>query len=783
MQASISTSFFLLFFLTLRSLAQTGPTVSGTVQSEDKLPLVGISIRVKNSSLGTTTDTTGAFQLRVNRTESLTITASAVGFLPQSKEVRAGQSVAFILKADARTMNEIVVTGKTENQQAKEQAFAVNAIETRLFANTNVDMNQVLNRTTGVRVREQGGLGSDFNFSINGLSGKAVRFFVDGIPLEVMGSSLTLNTIPVNLAERIEVYKGVVPVSLGSDAMGGAVNLITNQHIRNYLDASYSYSSFNTHRAALTGQYIHPRTGLTLRANAFYNYSDNTYIMRGIEIWDADREVYVKKDLRRFHDTFQSAMGQLEVGVNNKKWADVFFVGASYNTSAQDIQTGTRQEVVYGAATRHGDAWNTSVRYRKNNFMVQGLDVNAFLSRSVDNYVVVDTAGYQYAWDGSRVKTNQAEIGYGRSLNRVIRPKTFGRVNASYALTDQHSINVNYTFDHVKNKMYNELVEEGDASPGVLGKHLLGLAYQQNLLDQRLTTTYFGKYHGMSIAQDRALDTSGETSSVQDFIHRLGYGVASRFRISESIGVKASYERSYRLQEVGEMFGNGYTIIANLDLKPEASHNVNVGAFLNKRVQKHHFFAEASWFFRDASDFIYAVVYQSNRAVSRYANTSKVRVNGLEAEFRYDYDHLLSIMVNGSYQNAINTTQYAPGSTGTPEATYLNKIPNQPWAFGNADISLGKNDLLGKNTRLQLNWGAQYVHWFYLSWEAFGTKSSLNRIPTQFIQNASLTYSRENGKYNISFESRNLANALAYDNFRLQKPGRAFGVKLRYFIQ
>lgn len=48
-------------------------------------------------------------------------------------------------------------------------------------------------------------MGSDFDFSINGLSGSAVKFFIDGVPLDIMGSSMSLNNIPVNLSERIEV--------------------------------------------------------------------------------------------------------------------------------------------------------------------------------------------------------------------------------------------------------------------------------------------------------------------------------------------------------------------------------------------------------------------------------------------------------------------------------------------------------------------------------------------------------------------------------------------------
>lgn len=676
------------------------------------------------------------------------------------------------------------VTSKTHTRELKESGFAVNAIETKVFANTTADMNSILNRTTGVKVREQGGVGSDFNFSINGLSGKAIRFFIDGVPMEVMGSTMTLNNIPVNLAERIEVYKGVLPVSLGADALGGAVNLVTNQQVKNYLDASYSFGSFNTHRGAITGQATHQKTGIITRLSAFLNYSNNDYKMKGMEIWDDNQQEYVKKDLRRFHDQYRSAMVQGEIGVTHKKWADVFFLGAGYSVTDREIQTGTNPDNVYGDATQNGDAFNATLRYKKADLFTKGLELSVFASHTADKYQVTDTAGYRYFWDGTRIKTNQGELSSIKTLTHINRPRNFARVNFSYNINTVHSLNLNYTFDQVKNHNYNELITDEDHNPGKIGKHILGLAYQQNLLEGRWTNTFFGKYYGMDLSQPQTVASTGVVTTASDFQNYFGYGLATRFKITEALGVKASYEKAYRLQEVGEMFGNGYDQIANPKLKPENSNNFNAGAYYTVQKGPHRLFAEAGWYFRDAADFIYSVVYQSNAKVSRFENTSKVQVNGLEAELQYDYKNLVHVNVNGSYQNAVNNTKYPVGSnSGTVEATYKNKIPNMPWLFGNAGISIGKNDLLGKDTRLQFNWDMQYVHWFYLTWESYGSKYSNNKIPDQYIQNASLTYSLQNGKYNISAECKNFTDALAYDNFRLQKPGRALFVKFRYFLK
>lgn len=52
-------------------------------------------------------------------------------------------------------------------------------------------------------------------------------------------------------------------------------------------------------------------------------------------------------------------------------------------------------------------------------------------------------------------------------------------------------------------------------------------------------------------------------------------------------------------------------------------------------------------------------------------------------------------------------------------------------------------------------------------------------VPRQFAHNLSLAYSIASGRYNVSLECRNLTDANLYDNFSLQKPGRAFYAKVR----
>lgn len=776
------------------TVAQNTFTISGYVKDTDG-SIADASVFIKETNRGTITNTKGYFEFTNVKPGKVTIVVSFAGYNKQTQVLEVGSTVSkpleFTLLKVRRELKNVIVTGTGKVQEVKQSGFSVNVVETKQFANTTADINQVLNLTTGVRIREQGGLGSNFNFSINGLSGKSVKYFIDGIPVEILGSAMSLNNIPVNLAERIEVYKGVVPVHLGSDAMGGAINIITTQKQSNYLDASYSIGSFNTHRAAFTGQYTHAKTGIMVKGTAFYNYSDNNYTMKdvetlqggvrdGNEITDLNGASFVRTDVKRFHDQYRSAMGQVELGIAGKKWADALFLAGGFSKGKQDLQTGFEQAIVYGNVFRESEAFSGSLRYKKNDLFITGLNLNVFASLSRDSYLTVDTLYRQYYWDGSWTTKSSSEMNGVKSLSRMNRPKSFARANLSYVINDKHSINFNYTYDRIKNENYNELVTTKDYQPGILHKQIAGLAYQQEFFDKRWVNTFFAKYYGLNLTTNKWINSV--YTQVSQNQPNYGYGVATRYKILPELGVKASFEKAFRLQEVDEVFGDGLNVQPNPDLKPEHSNNINAGFYYGKTVSAlHRFYVEASGFYRNAVDFIYPVPDQRSKALKN-ENKSSVRITGFEAEARYDYANLLSLNVNATYQNAVNTTKFGNTASNTPEATYMNKIPNQPWLFGNAGLGIGKNDLLGKHTRLQFNWYTQYVHWFYLTWEAFGSASGKSTIPDQVVHNATLTYSLKDGRYNVSAECRNLTDNLAFDNFRLQKPGRAFSMKFRYFI-
>lgn len=690
---------------------------------------------------------------------------------------------------DSVLLDDVTVSGKSKTQKLREGAYSVNAIDVRSMISSLNSLNGIVDRTAGVKVREEGGVGSDFDLMINGMSGNSVRYFLDGVPLDTKGSNVTLANLPVNLIDRVEIYKGVVPTWLSSDALGGAVNIVTNRKKTNYLDVSYGFGSFHTHKADLNGQYIF-KNGLAIRPTFGMNYSKNDYMMRDVEVWDEESRQYVETDRRRFHDDYFSLLGQLEAGVTDKWWADEFFVALSYHKVNKDIQTGQTQSRVVGMADRTTDAWSLSANYQKHHFLTERLSATLSLSHTWDRSLTTDTASRQYDWNGDYIRSSRNELnGRAHSMRHYKRPLTVARADLVYRFSDQHQLNLNYALNRTGNSRWDDVDAGFEAANDVLAKHIVGLAYNQSLLDSRLNNTLFVKdyVNHLNIRQtDIPTVTGSREVQGSSTKNHWGYGLSSRYQLFNrqsstfdfqwSINLKASYEHSVRLPLARELLGNGTTIYANVALEPEGSDNVNVGLFGTLTTGDHTLSYEAGGFLRYVDNYIQTQISEKEGTM-QYVNVPAVHIKGLEGELRYDWLHRLQVVGNLSWQDARDRQRYK--NDGKPSVTFNNHVPNRPWLFASASVQYNLTDVFQHADRLLFGIDYQWVHWFFLSWEGYGKLETKARIPEKNVVGAALTYSWCSNRYNVSLDCQNLFDATVYDNYKLQKPGRMLFLKFR----
>ena len=229
-----------------------------------------------------------------------------------------------------------------------------------------------------------------------------------------------------------------------------------------------------------------------------------------------------------------------------------------------------------------------------------------------------------------------------------------------------------------------------------------------------------------------------------------------------------------------ELLGNGTTVYANLRLRPENSHNINLGLFGALRpAPGHRLDYELNAFYRDVKDYIRLVVSETE-GTSQYDNVPGVGIKGLEGELRYAYADLLQVVANGSWEDARSMTHYYPD--GKEMITYRNRIPNRPWLFAHVEATLKRRDVLIPRSTVRLTYNFDFVRSFFLTWEGYGSLDSKSRIPTQYRHDVALSLSLADERYNVSLSCNNLFDRTLYDNYKLQKPGRAFFCKFRVFI-
>ncbi len=747
-------------------------SLSGRIQGINNQPISGVTINVNDHTIFT--DESGFFKVNNIKNKRVDIVAQAVGFQIFKHSILFKEEhidLDITLLSKDVIIDEVLVTGLTKAQLTNRMAFNVTSIDATKYHNSTINIGDALDQVPGVRVREQGGLGSNMNLAINGFSGNHIRFFIDGIPMDNMGSTFQMNTIPINLAENIEVYKGVVPIWLGSDALGGAVNIITNKSNRNYVDASYSFGSFNTHRTTFNGA-ITSKNGLTFELNAFQNYSDNNYKVF-IEKHNNRRDNYTKEtEVERFHDNFHNESIITNFGLVNKSYADRLLLGITLGKNYKEIQTGARMESVFGAWHRRGNIVMPSFKYSKND-LIKGLDVMLNANINLGTEQTIDTVAKRYDWFGDTNADLPPTSGErSRTMYKYKNRDGMVTSNLNYNLNDKHVLTLNNVFNTFNRSGSDELNPQNTQyeSAKISQKNVLGFGYQAKH-EGLWSANFFGKL----LAQN---NRNGNTNAVNSM--RFGYGTAISYLLNSNLQVKASYELTNRMATPYELFGDLENQDANTNLKPESSNNFNLGMIYHFKLNDiNNFGLTAGFVFRNAKNFIYQRLNQ-NQSKYMADNRDGVRTLGADLEFRYAYKSWLSASSSWTYQYLQNMQKYEEGYTQV-SPVYKDQMPNIPYLFGNLGINLHFPKSAGNNNRLTAGYNLQYVHDFYLYWPSRG--ATKNTIPKQLSHDLSLVYSMHDGRYNLGLEARNLTNERLYDNFSMQKPGRAFYLNFRYFIR
>ena len=703
------------------------------------------------------------------------------------------------INTSGNELDEVHLRTESFKTKMEKKGFALNVVKTEEASIRNIQTNELLNTTVGVKIRQNGGLGSRAEYSLNGLSGSAVRIFIDGIPISTFGSSYNLNSIPPSMIERIEVYKGVVPGHLADDALGGAINIVLNKQSSENINASVSYGSFNTFQANVNGLYRFNNSGFTVKASAFHNYSDNNYEVSG-------RSIVVTGlggqqtpiTAKRFNDAYRSTGGTVQLGYTDIKWADQFFVGFTGSDDYKEVQHGAFMTIMpYEGRFLESNATLANLTYQKVDLFTPGLDINVIGYYGKRNRQVNDTVPWAYSWKGERAidfRGNEYKYTWGSqqegepTLAKIKRNVASIRTGAAYAINDNHKILANHVYSGIDREDSDELqsvLENTFVGTRDLHKNILSIAYELNAFNDRLKTNVFGKYYQQkSISVDPEIQTNqdGSRQIVDDVISSNkkyeGYGFAASYELSPSITILASAEKAVRLPNETEIFGNdGDNVVANASINPEQSNNYNLGVKLGTfNFKKHQFNASTNLFTRNIKDRIGLPIETSlnvDEELIVYVNQGSGTSKGIDAQLGYTYNNNFGLNFN------ISRFDLKIENRGVEI-----DVPNTPFFTMNGNLRYSIKDLIQKSSRLNLFYTMYFTDEFsYLVPQGSNTVGDdFFKVPQQLAQDIGLSYTFPNQNFVMSFDVKNIFDKPVYDNLSVQKPGRAFYLKLNYSI-
>lgn len=800
--------FLVFIFLSISMYAQEDTvTFTGNILDESHQPIFGAVVIFDNYDQIATSDEDGVFVIEDIPVGTYSIKISYIGYKTVSKTIEINEnstaqntSFKFIMSESVEGLDEVHIAGKSHKRNVEERGFAVNLIETKEASFRNIQTNELLNTSVGVKIRQNGGLGSEVTYSLNGLSGSSIRIFIDGVPISSYGSSFSLNSIPTSMIKNIEVYKGVVPGYLSDDALGGAINIVLHKKATNSLNASVSYGSFNTTQSNFNGNYRFKNSGFTIKGSAFYNYSDNDYKVSGRSVVVTGiGGVQTPITARRFNDAYRSTGGIFQVGYTNVKWADQFLVGFTTSDDYKEVQHGAFMTITpYKDRFLESDALLANVIYQKKDLLTKGLNLNFNALYGARNRSINDTVAWAYSWNGERaIDFRGDEYQYtwgsqqegGPTLAKIKRNVASVRTGLSFTINHHHKI----LFNHIYNRIDRE---DSDALKSVLEnifqgtrdlyKNIYAMTYEMSAFQERFKASVFGKhYRQKTTSTDPEIveDSNGSDVVVDEVVSSKnnfeGYGFATSYAITPDFTLLTSAEKAIRLPNETEVFGNdGDNVVANSSIRPEISDNYNLGfRFGEFKINKHAFTISTNMFIRNIKDRIGLPIETSLNVDDElivYVNQGNAKSKGIDAQLNYTYKNNFRFNFNISRFDLTTTT-----ASGTEF-----EIPNTPFLTMNSGLSYSLKNVIQKESHLNLFYSIYFTDDFsYLTSQGANTVGDdFFEVPEQFVQDLGLSYVFPNKKLVVSLDVKNIFNRPVYDNLSVQKPGRAFYFKLNYSI-
>ncbi len=571
-----------------QSKQRTDANINGHVVCKgEHIPFATVSI--KGTSIGTSTDETGHYQI-INLPEGThIISARSLGYKPKDMEIsiKAGETkeVNFELVLDVLGLQEVVVTGSRNATNRKESSMIVNTITSMQFTRTqSINLSEGLNFCPGIRTENNCQNCGFSQVRMNGMEGPYSQILINGRPIfSGLAGVYGLELIPTAMIERVEVIRGSGSVLYGNNAIAGTINLILKDPVNN----SYEFGI----NSGLTG------VGMVGSGDAAPDLSINFNTSLVSNNSKTGMSLYGFYRNREFFDANNDSFSEIASLNNTTIGTRLFHRFGKRNKLAFDFFNIKEKR-------RGGDKFDHPVHETgiaeaiEHNLLTAALTYKQYLRE--DDLFTVFVSG-QKLNRNSYYGANQSLSDYGKTKDFIYAAglqydTKFGLSKLVFGIENQgewlEDIKLGYPdIDNavIINDSIVEIPHKDNTVVANQTSNTIGVFSQYEVSWEKLKLSAGLRFNNYRV-EDKELDGSTKTGNV------LNPAVNIMYDIRQYLQARLSYSQGYRAPQIFdedlhiETSGSRQVIHKNApDLKQESSHSITASMDFNKQIGKVNF--------------------------------------------------------------------------------------------------------------------------------------------------------------------------------------------------
>ncbi|ADB37814.1 SusC/RagA family TonB-linked outer membrane protein [Spirosoma linguale] len=359
MRNFICLSLLLICALSMSARAQDRRIIGKVTSAEDGSPLPGVSVVLKGTTKGTSTDAGGIFDISVPSAKGTTLVFSFVGVATQEIPVGNQSELNVSMVSDSRLLTEVVVTGSGVATSKAKLGIAVESVSAKDLPQTpTASIDQALvGKIPGAQISStSGNPGDPVNILLRGINsvqgGTKPLIMVDGVQV----ASTDINSLDLSNVDRVEVVQGAASASIyGAQGANGVIQVFTKKGKKGRtainFSTSYSANEFlntgNVHKAQLHPYLTDANNNIVDTQGNILDYTKYGAI-EGISYQYGGATRYAIQDIRNVADKPYNA---------NLKYYDhfkqVFQTGSTTNNTINISGASEKSDFNIAAANNH----------------------------------------------------------------------------------------------------------------------------------------------------------------------------------------------------------------------------------------------------------------------------------------------------------------------------------------------------------------------------------------------------------------------------------------------